>query len=66
MKKNIEEAITFHVGNSLKVNDPVPEIFKGDYELEFILSTEGLLDSYSGIFTKAALSRVTWINERQL
>jgi predicted RNase H-like HicB family nuclease len=66
MKKNIREAIAFHVEGSIKDNDPVPEVFMGLYELEFILTTEALLEAYSGIFTKAALSRVTGINERQL
>lgn len=66
MKKNIKEAIEFHVETSLEYNDPIPEIFKGEYHLEFKLSTEALLNAYSNIFTKAALSRITGINERQL
>jgi len=66
MKKNIKEAIEFHVETSLEFNDPIPDVFKGPYELEFKLSTEALLNAYSDIFTKAALSRITGINERQL
>ncbi len=66
MKKNIKEAIEFHVEGSLADNDPIPEVFKGEYELVFKLSTEALLEAYSNIFTKAALSRITGINERQL
>ena len=66
MKKNIKEAITFHVESSLEFNDPIPAIFKRPYELEFKLSIEALLNAYSDIFTKAALSRITGINERQL
>jgi len=66
MKKNIKEAIVFHVETSLEFNDSIPEVFKGSYELEFKLSTEALLNAYSDIFTKAALSRITGINERQL
>ena len=66
VKKNIAEAIAFHVESSLEYNDPIPEVFKGEYELEFKLSTEALLNAYSNIFTKAALSRITGINERQL
>ena len=50
----------------MEYNDPIPEVFKGEYELEFKLSTEALLNAYSNIFTKAALSRITGINERQL
>lgn len=66
MKKNIKEAIEFHIDTSMENNDPIPDVFKGEYELEFIISTEALLNAYSDIFTKAALSRITGINERQL
>jgi predicted RNase H-like HicB family nuclease len=66
MKRNIKEAITFHIESSLENNDSIPNVFKGDYQLEFKLSIEALLNAYSDIFTKAALSRITGINERQL
>ena len=66
MKKNIKEAIEFHLESSLADNDTIPEVFKGEYEIEFKLSTEALLNAYSDIFTKAALSRITGINQRQL
>jgi predicted RNase H-like HicB family nuclease len=66
MKKNIQDAIEAHIQISLEYNDPVPEIFTGEYELEFRLTTEALLIAYSDIFTKAALSRITGINQRQL
>jgi len=66
MKKNIKEAIEFHVESSLKDGDPIPEVFHGEYELEFKLSIEALLNAYSDVFTKAALSRITGINQRQL
>ena len=66
MKKNIKEAIECHVESSLENNDPIPEVLKRDYQLEYKLSIEALLNAYSDIFTKAALSRITGINERQL
>jgi len=66
MKKNIQEAIEFHVESSLKDGDPIPEVFHGKYELEFKLSIEALLNAYSDVFTKAALARITGINQRQL
>ncbi|MCK9414243.1 MAG: type II toxin-antitoxin system HicB family antitoxin [Prolixibacteraceae bacterium] len=66
MKKNIQEAIVGHIEISLEYSDPVPEVFKEEYELEFRLTTEALLIAYSDIFTKAALSRITGINQRQL
>ena len=66
MKKNIREAIEFHIETSKEFNETIPEVFKGEYELEFKYSIEALLNAYSNIFTKAALSRITGINERQL
>jgi hypothetical protein len=66
MKKNIQEAIEGHIEISLEYNDPIPDIFKGEYELEFRLTTEALLIAYNDIFAKAALSRITGINQRQL
>jgi hypothetical protein len=44
----------------------IPDEFKGEYELVFKLSVEAFLNAYSDVFTKAALSRITGINERQL
>ena len=66
IKKNIREAIEFHVESSLEDGDAIPEVFKGEYELDFKLSVEALLNAYSDVFTKAALSRITGINQRQL
>jgi predicted RNase H-like HicB family nuclease len=52
MKKNIKEAIEFHIETSLKEKDTISEVFKGKYELEFKLSVEALLNAYNNIFTK--------------
>ncbi len=66
MKKNIKEAIGFHIESTLENDEPIPDVFKNDYRLEFKLSIEALLNAYNDIFTIAALSRITGINERQL
>lgn len=66
IKKNIKEALEFHIESCLKDGEPIPEVFKGEYELEYKLSIEALLNAYSDVFTKAALSRITGINQRQL
>lgn len=66
MKKNIKEAIDFHVETCIEDNEPIPDVFKGEFQLEFKLSVEALLVAYSDVFTKAALSRITGINQRQL
>ena len=66
IKTKIREAIEFHIESSLKDGDTIPEVFRGEYELVFKLSIEALLNAYSDVFTKAALSRITGINQRQL
>jgi predicted RNase H-like HicB family nuclease len=37
MKKNITEAIAFQIESSLEFNDTIPDVFKGPYELKYIL-----------------------------
>ena len=43
MKINIKEAIELQVKNSLRNNNPIPEVFKREYELDFIILTEPLI-----------------------
>jgi predicted RNase H-like HicB family nuclease len=66
LKEMISEGIIFHIDGMQKDNDPIPFEFTGEYCLVYKLSTEALLNAYNNIFTKAALSRITGINERQL
>ncbi|WP_298300223.1 hypothetical protein [Hydrotalea sp.] len=49
-----------------KYNKDTPAILKGKYELVFKFDTESLLAYYKGIFTNAALERITGINQKQL
>src|SRR5699024_1498078 len=66
LKLGIKEAIEFHVESSLEDDDPIPDKFKGNYELAYRFDTQSLLKYYEGIFTKSALERITGINQRQL
>ncbi len=66
IEEQMKEALPFHIEGQREAGGYVPEVFDGDYELVFQLPTDTLLEYYSGIFTKAALSRLTGINERQL
>ncbi|MEP7111337.1 MAG: hypothetical protein ABI760_25300 [Ferruginibacter sp.] len=43
----------------------VPSILKGDYSLVYRFDVESLLNYYKGIFTNAALERITGINQKQ-
>lgn len=44
----------------------MPEIFNSKYKLVYKWDVESLLDYYKGLFTKAALERLTGINQTQL
>lgn len=63
-KKNVEEAITL----LKKYNDPkkIPSVLQGQYELVHKLDTQSFFNYYKGIFTNAALERITGINQKQL
>ena len=44
----------------------IPAILKGEYEILYHFDVESLLNYYKGIFTNAALEKITGINQRQL
>lgn len=62
-KNSILEAIAFYREN-MPVNTPA--ILKGEYELVYKFDTQSFLNYYKGIFTNAALERITGINQKQL
>ncbi len=66
LQQNMGEAIDFHLETSREFEDKIPNIFNGDFVLEFKFDPESLLSHYKGIFTNAALERLTGINQRQL
>ena len=66
LKTNITEAVTGHLEVSKEFGDEIPEKFTGQFELVFRFDTQSLLQHYRGIFTNAALQRITGINQRQL
>ena len=61
-KQSIVDAILLYK----KYNKSVPAILKGEYKLAYKYDTESLLNYYKGIFTNAALERITGINQKQL
>jgi len=63
LKRNISEAIEFHLEGMREEGDVVP---LAEYELVYRFDPESLLRHYNGIFTHAALQRLTGINQRQL
>ena len=62
IEKNVNEAIELYIED----NENPCEVLSGEYELEFKIDAATFINYYSNIFTKAALSRITGINERQL
>lgn len=44
----------------------LPEILRGNYEIEYKFDVPSFLSYYSKIFTKPALERITGINQKQL
>lgn len=66
LKKEVSEGINFHLEGLREDGDLVPEVFESDYSLVYKWEVESLMDYYKGIFTKAALERITGINQTQL
>ena len=62
IENNIKEAIELYLEDN---NNPC-EVLSGEFELEFKIDVATFINFYSNIFTKAALSRITGINERQI
>lgn len=44
----------------------IPKILKGEYNILYHFDAESFLNYYKGIFTNAALEKITGINQRQL
>lgn len=66
IEKNMREAVSLYVESCKELGIPVADILQGEFELKFKVDAATLINSYSSVFTKAALSRITGINERQL
>ena len=62
IENNTREAIELY----LEDNPNPIDILSGELELNFKIDAATFINYYSSIFTKAALSRITGINERQL
>ncbi len=62
VERNMREAIELYLDD----NDNPCELLAEEFELKFRVDIATFINYYSGIFTKAALSRITGINERQL
>ncbi|GHS88422.1 hypothetical protein FACS1894201_09880 [Bacteroidia bacterium] len=66
LQKEVKESIEFYVECAKMDCESYPEALDGDYELDYAFTIESLLSFYDGIISRAALSRLTGINEKQL
>lgn len=62
----VKESIVYYVECAKEDYEEYPEVFDHVYELLFKMDIQSLLYCYDKILTRAALSRLTGINERQL
>ena len=65
-RKELQESIDIFVEWAKEDGDEYPNIFDGEYYFEYKFNVESLLHCYNGILSRAALSRLTGINEKQL
>lgn len=66
IEKNMQEAVELYLESCKDMNIAPVEILQGEFTLKFKIDAATFINYYSNIFTKAALSRITGINERQL
>ena len=66
LKDEVAKGVDFHIEGMKADGDPIPDIFQNQYRFEYKWDVESLLYYYDGIFTRAALEKLTGINQRQL
>lgn len=66
LKKEIIESIEFYIDCAKKDNEPYPSVFDGEYELTYQFDVVSLLYCYEKVLSRAALERITGINQKQL
>jgi hypothetical protein len=66
IRRDVIEAIQVYKESCAELGVEISDIVKSEYELSFVIDATTFINYYSNIFTKAALSRITGINERQL
>lgn len=66
IKASVIGAVEEFVAACKELDCEIPEVLQGDYDISFELDIQSLLAIYEGIFTKAALEKLTGINQKQL
>lgn len=66
IEKNMRDAVDLYLESCKDMSIRPADVLSGDFEIKFKVDAATLINCYSNVFTKAALSRITGINERQL
>lgn len=66
LKCEFDNSLKLHLAGMAKDGEVVPTEFRGDYELEYHLNAQALLNYTEGIISRKALSEITGINLQQL
>ena len=66
IKHDISDAIQVYKESCAELGVKPSDLVTDEFELSFVIDATTFINYYSSIFTKAALSRITGINERQL
>lgn len=66
IKRDISDAIQVYKESCAELGVEPSALVTDEFELSFVIDATTFINYYSSIFTKAALSRITGINERQL
>ena len=66
LKKNMEEALHWHIDSMREDGEPVPAEFEGKWELEWSMSVRALLHYIEKLVPKSAIAKATGINQQQL
>lgn len=66
LKREFARSLRFHLDGMAEDGDAVPAELQGEYELEYHLNAQALLNYTEGIISRKALSEVSGINLQQL
>ena len=66
IKRDISDAIQVYKESCAELGVEPSALVTDEFELSFVIDATTFINYYSSIFTKAALSRITGINERRL
>ena len=66
LKKNMVEALHWHIDSMREDGEPIPAEFDGKWDLEWSLSVRALLHYIDRLIPKSAIAKATGINQQQL